>query len=424
MAEIKYLEEDVYKDIVAKGHKMGRINLHNPCMFVITQEIDAGLKSQLVDNQPFNAAVAEARQKYYKNGLIGQVIQILAKGEQEVPTLQDGDREGVKKLVSGVIGAIEAAFADTKEKFLTDVNKAAAAHVAAYKTIKDFKRQQKVKFGIGVLGTIGSASSLIVSGAMIPISAGVSGAGVALSAWSLVKNAKNTRNEWKSLKADIDKLGQELHEEITALNDKYLIKDLKKRKIASKELAATAASSFAAMDVNSITNIRKKIELYVGKNNELYKKQEQIASAIVDLTEKQAEMEKLVKQAMIDCETVAQALQKSNLTAEMKSNLQVYSDMITKTGKLLEDYKKTEQDRAAHRHNIDAWEDILADLKNKKPGWVKYAQKAIIVAELVPNVATTAVTGGVSGAPDVADLLFNVADIVNKGNELTVGKKK
>ncbi|MEE8608063.1 MAG: hypothetical protein V3S55_10670 [Nitrospiraceae bacterium] len=305
-----------------------------------------------------------------------------------------------------------------------DADKEIRNWLKATKNADRYKSQCVFKIVMGTLGVAGATVGAVgsVSGAVASGGAGAPAAVAAMyGAWKAMRGL--TREIHKQAQK-IDDVDRKLRENLSELTKSYAEKS--KTKVGGRELGAAALDQFFTISTNSIAKCSSQTSQMGNLLNVLKKKTGKFGKQLNVLLDKQQTLDKAV-------EFYAKLIEKGVLdnpdSKKAGADFKKHADKIktaageakTKSGKCLFHLKSLMRQVEKMEQRLSVYERMLQELKNKKPGWVKYGVGVIKLSDLAITVATLNVNQGIANM-DIEKLVGDIKGLTDEGRAMVEDK--
>jgi hypothetical protein len=383
-------EGDLIVDIKKHAGKLQHVTLPPALAVEIVVDLDDELYGLLDGDQRFIEEVAKANSAFYTNGCVKTVVAFIKAADARMA--QAKDQAAIDRIADEIQTRVGSALQDTYKKVIGEFEKARDSVLKIKKIAKKFKTTQRLKVGAGVAGIAGSTVGVIISAGATPLTGGASAAGIVLGAVGIAKSVKSTVDDVKTLTRSCDDTEEDVRKMLRKLQASYQAAG--KAKVSASELGAKAADTFFAVEINSITNLKQSFRDFVGKFAAVRLKEAPLGALIGKLVIEQEKAEKQLEDWNAGLKAaVNQASGEWRVTVEKQEDhvrqLAIrYKKLILKTDAVVKGAATLGERVSRKMEQIQSWKQAIADLEAKKPTWVGWAEKGMVVLNLVPAAAT------------------------------------
>lgn len=391
MKTIPLCTTDIRK-IVQSAAKPKNFDLPKNMVFQVGLEVDDALHKKIETDAKLAAGIFGQVSKEYKE-TVKKITNLTKFADRQMLV---NDRKKVAKQWQATTDRYFAEAADRMFKL-------------ANKEIEDWKKTRKDRTSYTVkstlkitVGTLGVATATL--GTVVAAAAG--GPGVIVALVGLAKAMVNLGKEIYALQQKMEKAEKSLKKHLDKLIASY--KDATKRKVARKELLAAAFKQITTVNKVSISVCEAEYASFHGKLagiNIRASKAGQKLHRMLDLQE--ALDQKILSKVSRELKQVGYKSKKlPKLESRMKKLIKTTKSQVADMEAL---YKRVDDANKRDKNHKQA----LKLLKDKKPGWVKYAEASMKLIDL-------AVSAGFTDFTQAAQILVLVDSIGVEIDDLLV----
>lgn len=391
MKTIPLCTADIRKAVNSSA-KPQRFALPKNMKFVVGLEVDDDLHKKIETDDKLANRIFGHVGKEYKTTVV-KIANLTKFADKQMET---NDRRKVAKQWET---AAEQYFAEAESNMF----RLAAKEIDSWKKTRKDRTKYKVKSAAKVsVGVLGLATASV--GTAVAAVAG--GPGVIAAIYGLAKSLVNLAKEINKLRQDMEKAEKNLKKHLEKLTTSY--QGATKGKVAVKEMFAAAIAQVTTVNKVSISVCETEYATFHGKRTGIEVKASEAGRKLHKMLDLQEALDKKIF-AKLEKELKIQGYSSKKLP-KIKNKL----DKLTKTTasqitNMEALYKRAD---GASKRERD-YEQALKLLKQKKPGWVKYAEASLKLTDL-------AVGAGFTDFSEIAQILVLVDSIGVEVDDLLV----